>query len=66
MEPGKLSMEKAEAIRSAYSRGANQRWLAEQFNVSKRTIKLIVQNRTYVNPEATEASEDSNNVEGLF
>ena len=57
MEPRKLSMEQAEAIRKAYRNGANQRWLADKFNVSKQTIKLIVQNRTYrIDSEDPEAS----------
>ena len=66
MEGAKLSMEQAEAIRLYYSKGCNQRWLADKFNVSKQTIKLIVQNRTYKTPEASEASEGSNTKEGLF
>jgi len=50
-------MEQAEAIRKAYRNGANQRWLADKFNVSKQTIKLIVQNRTYrIDSEDPEAS----------
>ena len=57
MEARKLSMEQAEAIRKAYRNGANQRWLADKFNVSKQTIKLIVQNRTYrIDSEDPEAS----------
>ena len=60
METRKLSMEQATAIRNAYSNGANQRWLANKFNVSKQTIKLIVQNRTY----RIESSESEST--GLF
>ena len=60
METRKLSMEQATAIRKAYSNGANQRWLANKFNVSKQTIKLIVQNRTY----RIESSESQST--GLF
>jgi transposase len=57
MEARKLSMEQAEAIRKAYRNGANQRWIAGKFNVSKQTIKLIVQNKTYrVDSEDSEAS----------
>ena len=47
MEPRKLTMEQAQAIRNAYENGCNQRWLAERFGVCKGTIKNIVQNKTY-------------------
>lgn len=47
MEPRKLTMEQAHAIRNAYENGCNQRWLAERFGVCKGTIKNIVQNKTY-------------------
>jgi DNA-binding XRE family transcriptional regulator len=46
-EPRKLSLHNAEKIREYYNQGASQNWLATKFEVSKRSIKLIVQGKTY-------------------
>ena len=47
LEPRKLSLYQAYKVREFYERGANQRWLADRFGVSKGTIKDIVQYKSY-------------------
>ena len=47
MEPRKLSLHHASKIREMYNQGATQGWLASKYGVCKRTIKLIVQYKTY-------------------
>ena len=47
MEPRKLSLHHAAKIREYYDQDATQNWLATKFGVSKGTIKLIVQRKTY-------------------
>ena len=46
-KPRKLSLHQAAKIREYYEQGATQNWLATKFGVSKRSIKLIVQGKTY-------------------
>lgn len=46
-QPRKLSMHHASLIRECYDKGATQNWLATKFEVSKQTIKSIVQGKTY-------------------
>jgi transposase len=46
-QPRKLSLHHAAKIREYYDQGATQNWLATKFGVSKGTIKLIVQRKTY-------------------
>ena len=48
MEARKLSMHHASKIRELYDQGATQRWLATKFDVSKQTIKSIIQKKSYV------------------
>lgn len=47
-EPRKLSFYHAEKIRELYEKGATQNQLANYYNVSKQTIKSIVQRKSYV------------------
>jgi len=47
-QPRKLSFHQAEKIRELYDKGATQNQLARYYEVSKGTIKLIVQGKSYV------------------
>ena len=44
----KLSFHQAEKIRELYDKGATQNQLARYYDVSKPTIKSIVQGKSYV------------------
>lgn len=47
-QPRKLSFHQAAKIRELYDKGATQNQLARYYEVSKQTIKSIVQGKTYV------------------
>ena len=47
-QPRKLSFHQAEKIRELYDKGATQNQLARYYDVSKPTIKSIVQGKSYV------------------
>ena len=47
-QPRKLSFYQAEKIRELYDKGATQNQLARYYDVSKPTIKSIVQGKSYV------------------
>jgi len=47
-QPRKLSFHQAQKIRELYDKGATQNQLARYYEVSKGTIKSIVQGKSYV------------------
>jgi len=47
-QPRKLSFHQAQKIRELYDKGATQNQLARYYDVSKGTIKSIVQGKSYV------------------
>jgi hypothetical protein len=47
-QPRKLSFYQAQKIKEQYAQGASQNQLARYYEVSKQTIKSIVQGKSYV------------------
>lgn len=61
LQPRKLSFHQAEKIRELYDKGATQNQLARYYDVSKGTIKLIVQGKSYVREYTKYNKQTKNN-----
>tara|TARA_R110000744_G_scaffold211758_2_gene330871 strand:- start:164 stop:355 length:192 start_codon:yes stop_codon:yes gene_type:complete len=56
-----LSFHQAQKIRETYDKGATQNQLARYYDVSKGTIKSIVQGKSYVRPFTDYTKFNKNN-----